>query len=169
MANGGYGDRLTFVQKSSYDSSFENGADATKVPSESGLNVYVGAPEGNLSRVATDNLEGTQITIETGNDTHYTLSLSHVNGTDYALRDKVTGHIVTLSNGENYTFTQAPNTTVEGRFEIVALDMIATSIDNTTVNTGAKGIYTILGQYVGEDFEVLPAGIYVIDGVKVVK
>ena len=47
--------------------------------------------------------------------------------------------------------------------------MIATSIDNTTDNAKANGIYTLLGQYVGEDFNALPAGVYIVNGVKVVK
>ena len=37
-----------------------------------------------------------------------------------------------------------------------------------TVNA-PKAIYTIMGQYVGQDWNTLPAGVYVVDGVKVVK
>ena len=122
-----------------------------------------------MSRVATNNLEGTQISFEAGNDNQYTLSLSNVNGTSYALRDKVTGRTITLANGETYMFNQAANTKVEGRFEIVGVEHVFTAIDNVEVSAKAKGIYTVLGQYVGEDFNALPAGIYVVDGVKVAK
>ena len=48
---------------------------------------------------------------------------------------------------------------------------VPTAIENAEVATSGKGIYTALGQYVGEKdaWSALPAGVYIVDGVKMVK
>ena len=44
-----------------------------------------------------------------------------------------------------------------------------TAIENTEVKANAKGIFTLTGQYLGEDFNAIPAGIYIVNGKKMVK
>ena len=165
------GDDLTLVERDDRNSSFENGADASKVMNESGLNIYAETPAGTLSRVATDNLLGTQITFDAIDEEQYTLSFSNVRGSSYALRDNVTEKVIDLVEGGTYEFTQAANSSVTNRFEIVSVANAPTAIDNVENNVKAKGVYTVLGQYVGEasQWSTLPAGVYVVDGVKVVK
>lgn len=164
-------DRLTLVEKVSSDASFENGSDASKYMNPSGLNIYAETAAGTLSRVSTNNLEGTSISFNSIAEEQYTLSFSNVNGSDYVLRDNANGTIIELQNGSTYSFYQAANTTATGRFELVSARKIATGIDNTTTTNSTKGIYTVLGQYVGQTtmLSTLPAGVYVVDGVKVVK
>lgn len=164
-------DRLTLVEKETSDASFENGSDASKYMNPSGLNIYAETAAGTLSRVSTNNLEGTSISFNSIAEEQYTLSFSNVNGSDYVLRDNANGTIIELQNGSTYSFYQAANTTATGRFELVSARKIATGIDNTTTTNSTKGIYTVLGQYVGQTtmLSTLPAGVYVVDGVKVVK
>ena len=44
-----------------------------------------------------------------------------------------------------------------------------TALENAEVKANVKGVYTLMGQYLGEKIDKLPAGVYVVDGVKVVK
>ena len=74
-----------------------------------------------------------------------------------------------MEEGASYEFAAQPNSIIEGRFEIVGRNNAPTAIENTEVKANVKGIYTITGQYVGEDFKALPAGVYVVNGVKIVK
>ena len=79
--------------------------------------------------------------------------------------------VLTVGQCAAYTFRQDANSTVNGRFEIVGLAKVPTAIENAEVATSGKGIYTALGQYVGEKdaWSALPAGVYIVDGVKMVK
>ncbi len=164
-------DQVTIVERADRTAAFENGADASKYMNPETMNIYADAPAGMLSRVATNNIVGTQISFQAANAEVYTLTLSHVNGSDYAIRDNVTGAMINLSEGTTYTFRQDANSTVNGRFEIVGLAKVPTAIENAEVATSGKGIYTALGQYVGEKdaWSALPAGVYIVDGVKMVK
>ncbi len=164
-------DQVTIVERADRTAAFENGADASKYMNPETMNIYADAPAGMLSRVATNNIVGTQISFQAANAEVYTLTLSHVNGSDYAIRDNVTGAMINLSEGTTYTFRQDAYSTVNGRFEIVGLAKVPTAIENAEVATSGKGIYTALGQYVGEKdaWSALPAGVYIVDGVKMVK
>lgn len=43
------------------------------------------------------------------------------------------------------------------------------AVDNIHVNATRTGVYSLLGNYLGEDAIALPAGVYIINGKKVVK
>jgi len=105
------------------------------------------------------------------NDVDYTMSFSRVNGTQYAIRDLMTNVVTPMTEGNTYSFVAQPNSTIEGRFVIVPMQNMPTDVETVETTTAVKGIYTIMGQYVGEtsDWETLPKGVYVVDGVKVVK
>ena len=169
VAENGNSDKVKLVEKDVYTAEFENGADASKLMFDGGINLYATTEAGNLSRVATDNLEGTMLSFRAGNDTQYTINFTNVLGEDYALRDNVTGQVITLTEGASYSFMQEANSTVPARFEIVGRQNMPTAIDNVEEAAKATGIYTITGQYLGRDFSNLPAGVYIVNGVKVVK
>jgi hypothetical protein len=97
------------------------------------------------------------------------MSFKNVEGTEYAIRDNVTGQVYAIEEGASFGFAAQPNSTAENRFEIVSIHKVPTAVENTESAAKAHGIYTMLGQYVGEDFNALPAGVYVVDGVKIVK
>lgn len=165
----GHGDAVTLVEKATRSNEFENGADASKYMTEDGLSLYAETNAGQLSRVATNDLSNTVITFRAGDETNYSLSIDKAQGEDYILRDNVTGNTIAMTNGATYNFTQAANTTVPARFEVIGIAKMPTAIDNIEAAAKASGIYTVTGQFLGHDFTNLPAGVYVVNGVKIVK
>ena len=133
------------------------------------FNLYADAQEEKMGILATDDLEGTTLSMTTKNQTSFTMTFSNVNGMNYAVRDMLTGTETVINENESYMFSVPANTTVEGRFEIVAANKVATSIDNIEETAAVKGIYTVTGQFVGKDYHNLPNGVYVVDGKKIVK
>ena len=168
-AENGNSDFVMLTEDGKFSDAFEKGYDGEKYMNENTLNMYATVNGANYTAVATDNLEGEMMTIKTVESVNYTMSFAKVNGEEYAIRDNVTGQVIAIEEGAAYEFAAQPNSTVEGRFEIVRAPQVTTAIENTEVKANVKGIYTIMGQYLGEDFDVLPAGIYVVNGVKIVK
>ena len=168
-AANGKKDYITLKEADQYSNDFEKGFDALKYMNERTVNLYTTIDGENYGIVATDNLEGMKLNFQTVNEIAYTLSFNNINDTEYAIRDNVTGKVIAIEEGTTYDFAAQPNSTVEGRFEIVKAAKVTTAIENTEVKANVKGIYTITGQYLGENFDVLPAGVYVVDGVKIVK
>ena len=159
---------VTLVEGADFSNEFDNGADAGKYINNNSMNLYAATNDGEQAIVATDNLANTLLTFQAGNATEYTLSFENGNE-DYMLRDNVTGAMINMSEGAEYTFTQAANTTAQARFEVVAIAKMPTAIENIEETAKKEGIYTITGQYMGRDFTNLPAGVYVVNGVKIVK
>lgn len=168
-AENGKSDFVMFTEDAKFSDSFEKGYDGEKYMNENALNMFATVNGANYTAIATDNLEGKMITINTVEAVNYTMSFAKVNGEEYAIRDNATGKVIAIQEGATYEFAAQPNSTVEGRFQIVMRDKVTTAIENTEVKANVKGIYTLMGQYVGEDFNTLPAGVYVVDGVKIVK
>ena len=157
------------MEKNAYSDDFENGYDAMKYMNENAVNMFVTVNGEDLSAVATDAIEGKMLTIQTGKAVNYTLTIDAALGAEYAIRDNVTNQVIAIEEGATYEFAAQPNSTIAGRFEIVGRAQMPTAIENTEVKANVKGIYTIMGQYLGEDFDILPAGVYVVNGVKIVK
>ena len=168
VAAEGNKEMVTLVEGEDFSNAFDNGADAGKYINANSMNLYAATNDGEQAIVATDNLENTLISFQAGNATEYTLSFENGNE-DYMLRDNVTGMTIAMEEGAVYTFEQAANTTVPARFEVIAAPKTATAIENVEEAAKATGIYTITGQYMGRDFTNLPAGVYVVNGVKIVK
>ena len=168
-AANGKSDRIILTEGADFTDAFESGFDASKFMNENSINVYATIDGENYSDVATYTLEGKTISLQTRNEATYTLSFKSVEGAEYAIRDNVTGSVIAIEEGAAYEFAAQPNSVVEGRFEIVKVSKVATDIENTEVKANVKGIYSITGMYMGENFDVLPAGVYVVNGVKIVK
>ena len=168
VAANGNKEMVTLVESADFTNEFDNGADAGKYLNANSMNLYAVSNNGELSMVATDNLENTLLSFQAGNATEYTLSFENGNE-DYMLRDNVTGQTIAMIEGAEYTFTQTANTTAQARFEVIAIAKMPTALENVEEAAKATGIYTITGQYMGRDFTKLPAGVYVVNGVKVVK
>lgn len=168
VAANGKKEMVTLIEGTDFSNEFDNGADAGKYINNNSMNLYAATNDGKQAIVATDNLENTILSFQAGDATEYTLSFENGNE-NYMLRDNVTGAMVAIAEGGEYTFTQAANTTNPARFEVVAIAKVPTAIENVEEAAKATGIYTITGQYMGRDFTVLPAGVYVVNGVKVVK
>ena len=133
-----------------------------------GINMYVSADE-KMAHFATNDLNNTFVGLQTINGGNYTIEFANVQGEELTLIDHETGARVAMVEGATYEFTA--NGTNDYRFEIVEPAKLPTAIENAEAVKSAKGIYTITGQYVGEMnvWNTLPAGIYVVNGEKLVK
>ncbi len=165
----GQKESVVLIENGVYSDAYDRGYDAIKYMNENCFNTYVSVNGEDYSTVATDNLEGKMLSIKTNNELAYSMTFDFVAGEEYALRDNATNQVIAIEEGATYEFAAQPNSVVEGRFEIVSRANMPTAIENTEVKANVKGIYTILGQYLGEDFDILPAGVYVVNGVKIVK
>ena len=169
MAENGASDVVYILGSDKYTADYEDGHDAEKLMND-GLNLYVNG-DINYAMLATDDILGTTITLQANEAINYTMSFAKVNG-EFALRDNMTGNTVAIVEGATYSFSAQPNATMDGRFQIVGRQEMPTAVETVEEVTNApKAIYTMMGQYVGEttDWNNLPAGVYVVDGVKVVK
>ena len=165
----GQKDEFILLQSEEFSNAFENGADASKFMNKENINLYATTNVGNLAMVATDNIDRTVLAFAAGEATEYTISFEGVEGNEFTLRDIVTGAVVSMTEGATYTFTQEANTTNAARFEILGSAKLPTAIENVEAEAKAHGIYTIAGQFVGNDFNALSSGVYVVNGVKIVK
>ena len=154
---------------SNFDNAYNDGYDVEKLMSENHFNMFIAAEEGNMARLASDNIENIAIDMQTKEATSYTMSFKNVTLEGYAIKDNVTGTTVEIAEGNFYHFSTLANANVEGRFEVVPVAKMPTAIENTEVKANAKGIFTLTGQYLGEDFNAIPAGIYIVNGKKMVK
>jgi len=168
-AENGKSDFVMFSEEDRFSDAFEKGYDSEKYMNEKALNMYATVNDVDYSVIATDNLAGKALTIQTVASVNYTMSFAKVNGETYAIRDLMTNIVTPMTEGNTYTFAAQPNTTIEGRFVIVPMQNMPTDVETVETTTAAKGIYTVMGQYVGEDFDILPAGMYIVNGVKIVK
>lgn len=162
-------DRVGVVEGEDFSAEFDNGYDAAKYMNE-GFNMYVSADE-KMSIFATDDLNNTYVGLQAVKGGNYTIEFANVQGAELTLIDHETGAQVAMVEGATYEFTAEANSTNDYRFEIVSAAKMPTAIENAEAVKSVKGIYTITGQYVGEMsvWNTLPAGIYVVNGEKLVK
>lgn len=158
---------VTLRQSAQFSADYDNGGDITALENGT-FNVYAVTELGNLAQVATDYLIGQTLTIDTKNAKSFKMTFENLNGETFAIRDNVTGSVIDMTEGAEYYFT-ADAYNGENRFEIVEARKMPTDVETVEAAKAQKGIYSLVGAYLGEDFDVLPAGIYVVNGVKVVK
>lgn len=135
------------------------------------VNIFAQVDEDKLGIVSAEDLENTYFGFSTVNGGNFTISFTNVDGREFDLIDLETGARVEANEGQTYTFSAAKNTNADYRFKLVERRRVITDIDKVDADKKAQGIYTIMGQYVGEMnlWNTLPAGIYVVDGAKRVK
>ncbi|MBQ7997265.1 MAG: hypothetical protein IJ249_06315 [Paludibacteraceae bacterium] len=121
-------DEVTLIRSNEYSNEFDNGADASKWMNKS-MNLYI-AGEENLAILASDNIDNTTIAFQSGKETEYTIGFADLRGEEYILRDVLTGAMIQMVEGAEYTFTQEANTTVPARFQVIAPARIPTGVEN---------------------------------------
>lgn len=148
----------------------ENLTNATKYMNE-GMNMYAHSDDQKLGIIAREDLENTYFGFSTVEGGVYTISFTNVEGREFELVDLEANKAVKVAEGNTYTFTAAPNTVADYRFKLVGIKTVPTAVDNLNAAKNQTGIYTIMGQYVGEMnlWNSLPAGVYVVNGEKRVK
>ena len=163
-------DKMLLVESDKYAATYDRGADAEKYMDGQHFNLYASTEAGNLCNIATNDLEGTILTFQAGEALEYELSIGNMIGSDYAIKDLLTNTMINMNEGNTYSFTAQPNSTMD-RFQVVKVHTMATDLQKAKATASAKGIYTILGHYLGETsmWHSLPAGVYVVNGVKMAK
>ncbi len=129
-ATNGAADKVILVEGDQFSAEFENGSDASKMMSEESFNLFATTANGKQSMVATDNLEGTTLTFQAGQEVEYTMTFANVLNNDYSLLDLLTNEVISMTEGNSYTFMAVPNST-EARFQIIATAKAPTAIENT--------------------------------------
>ena len=143
------------------------GFDIPKYINADKFNFYAVTDLGNMERVGTNNLDELALVLKTKDATSFTMKFESVSLEGYGILDKLTDTTTPISAESEYAFTAEDNSTIADRFVVVK--QTPTAIDNI-VPAGAKnGYYSMTGVYMGEDFHALPAGMYIINGKKVVK
>ena len=132
-AANGQSDRMSLREGNDYSDAFDNGAEATKIMSDRNINLYVTTDFAEMASVATDNILGTTLNIQTRDEMNYTMSFSNVRGEQYAIQDVETGVITNIEEGATYDFVAPANETVEGRFVVVAPRATPTNLQNAHV------------------------------------
>jgi len=134
------------------------------------VNIYAMADE-KAAIVAAEDLEDSYFGFSTVKGGEFTISFADVEGREFDLIDLETGVKVAVMEGETYSFVAAANTVADYRFKLVERAKLPTAIENTEAVKTVKGVYTITGQYLGEMnvWNTLPAGVYVVNGEKLVK
>ena len=169
VAADGTKDEVSLLEGEQFSAEFDNTYDATKLMNGNQTYLYANGMDEKLGIIATDNLEGTTLSIAAKEQTSFIMTIRNANGMNYAIRDMLTGTEVELTEGATYMFTVPANTNVDGRFQVVGVHKVPTAIDNVEEVAATKGIYNMAGQYMGNDYHSLSAGVYVVDGKKVVK
>lgn len=148
----------------------ENMTNATKYMNE-GMNMYAHSDDQKLGIISREDLENTYFGFSTVEGGVYTISFTNVEGREFEFVDLEANKAVKVAEGNTYTFTAAPNTVADYRFKLVGIKTVPTAVDNLNAAKNQTGIYTIMGQYVGEMnlWNTLPAGVYVVNGEKRVK
>lgn len=132
-AANGQSDRMSLREGNDYSDAFDNGAEATKIMSERNINLYTTTDFAEMASVATDNILGTALNLQTRNEINYTMSFSNVRGEQYAIQDVETGVITNIEEGATYDFVAPANETIEGRFVVVASRTTPTNLQNAHV------------------------------------
>ena len=169
VAADGTKDEVSMLEGEQFSAEFDNAYDATKLMNNDRTSIYVDGVGEKLGVFATDNLEGTTLSLDAKEQTSFIMTVRNADGMNYAIRDMLTGTEIELTEGATYMFSVPANTTVNGRFKVVGLHKVPTAIENIEEVAATKGIYNMAGQYMGNDFYSLSAGVYVVDGKKVVK
>ena len=124
------------AENADFSAAYENLKDAEVMADANNPSLY-GYVEGRKCGViATDNLEGTLLTLETVGETDYDISFYGVAGTTYYLIDLVSGASVQIAEGNTLEVRGvADNSTLADRF-MISTNAVATV---TTVTTNAYG------------------------------
>lgn len=170
VSNDSREDKLLLVEGSEYTERFDNGSDASKMIDENAFNIYATTTAGDLACVATDELAGTMLSFKAVEAGEYTMTFANTVGKEYVIYDMMTGQTIKMTEGGAYTFFAEAGLN-EGRFMINQAPGSVTEMEKVQNASAIKGVYNMLGQYVANtaDWSKLSAGIYVVDGVKVIK
>jgi len=112
-------DELVLAENADYSAAYENLRDAEKMADANNPSLYGYVETRKCGVIATNDLEGTLLTLETVNEENYDISFYNVAGTTYYLIDLVSGEKVQIAEGITLELRNvAANSTLTNRFLI---------------------------------------------------
>ena len=163
-------DNVYLMGGNCFTSEFEDGYDAEKMINDD-FNLFVTSDE-KMSKLASDNVLGSYLGVSAKSEGYYTINFSNIKGEEMVLVDLVSGAKTVMTEGGSYSFYLAAGESNDYRFQVVGRANMPTDVETVENAAGnGNGVYTITGQYMGNMsiWNTLPAGVYVVDGVKRVK
>ena len=132
-------DELVMAESTEYTAAYENLRDAEKMADANNPSLYGYVENRKCGVIASNNLEGMLLTLETVGETNYDISFYNVGGTNtYYLIDLVGGTYVQIAESNSnvmHLTGVADNSTLADRFMISKLPVVAV----TSVTTNAAG------------------------------
>ena len=71
-------DAIRFIEDDQFSSAFDNSYDAAKYMNENSFNLFAEVNDEKMGIIASDNLDGTMISMTTKGQTSFTMTISHV-------------------------------------------------------------------------------------------
>ena len=151
-------DELVMAESTDYTAAYENLRDAEKMADVNNPSLYGYVENRKCGVIATNNLEGMALTLETVGETNYDISFYNVGGATYYFIDLVGGTYVQIAESNVMHLTGvAANSTLANRFMISQMPIVAV----TSVTTNAYGLATF--SY-NADLETVESGVKLYKG-----
>lgn len=154
-------DRMYILQDMRCTSGYDNGYDGRNMNAAGQVNIYTNEPCGEMEISSSNQIDSMYIGFCAGEDTIYTLRFSSLIGDSLYLKDVVADSIITLEEGETYSFYAPAKSVNNMRFQVLLNpdlpqeDLnpsgpgVATNIDNiptTKLWMSNKNMYIVTGQ-----------------------
>lgn len=163
-----------FLVESEQYSAARDASDTEKMMNGSkAVNIYANTALGALSTMQTNDLDGQELTITTNPAISYTMTFDWIAGEELYLYDAEKNIYTLMTENSSYEFIANASSTISNRFSVVKrAPQVVTSVDEVeSTKPVVKGIYSIMGHYLGDAamWNNLPAGVYIVNGQKIVK
>lgn len=152
-------DRMYVIQHNECTSGYDNGYDAKNMPVASQVSIYTTEADGQMEISVSDNIDSTYIGFNAGADTEYTLRMTSVVGERLYLKDLDNQTLISVYDGEEYTFSAEPNSVNDRRFLLLdqRSDDVSTDEPEVRVYVYDKMAH-VLGAPIGSDMVIYTIG-----------
>lgn len=152
-------DRMYVIQHNECTSGYDNGYDAKNMPVASQVSIYTSEVEGQMEISVSDKIDSTYIGFRAGADSEYTLRITSVVGERLYLKDLDNQTLISVYDGEEYTFSAEPNSVNDRRFLLLdqRSDDVSTDEPEARVYVHDKMAH-VLGAPIGSDMVIYTIG-----------
>ncbi len=152
-------DRMYVIQHNECTSGYDNGYDAKNMPVESQVSIYTSEVEGQMEISVSDKIDSTYIGFRAGADSEYTLRITSVVGDYLYIKDLDNQTLISVYDGEEYTFSAEPNSVNDRRFLLLdqRSDDVSTDEPEVRVYVHDKMAH-VLGAPIGSDMVIYTIG-----------
>lgn len=152
-------DRMYVIQHNECTSGYDNGYDAKNMPVASQVSIYTSEVEGQMEISVSDKIDSTYIGFRAGADSEYTLRITSVVGERLYLKDLDNQTLISVYDGEEYTFSAEPNSVNDRRFLLLdqRSDDVSTDEPEVRVYVHDKMAH-VLGAPIGSDMVIYTIG-----------